>query len=63
MDDPVSALDTHVRKNIFNEVFQGLLKDKTRILVTHAVEFVHLADHIIVMKEGRVEAQGSYNDL
>jgi ABC-type enterochelin transport system ATPase subunit len=41
----------------------GLMKDKTRILVTHAVDFVHLADHIIIMKDGKVSAQGSYSDL
>ena len=32
------------------------MKDKTRILVTHAVEFAHLADDIIVLKDGQVEA-------
>ena len=50
MDDPISALDANVRKQIFKEVFVGLLKDKTRILATHAVDFLHLADRIIVMK-------------
>ena len=60
MDDPMSALDTHVRKKICQEVVFGLLKDKTRILVTHAVEFIYLADHIVIMKNGKVEAQGSY---
>ena len=63
MDDPISALDAHVRKAIFDQVFTGLMKDKTRILVTHAVDFVHLADHIIIMKDGKIEAQGSYNYL
>ena len=52
MDDPISALDTDVRKKIFEEVFMGLMKDKTRILVTHAVDFIHLADHVIIMKDG-----------
>jgi ABC-type bacteriocin/lantibiotic exporter with double-glycine peptidase domain len=50
LDDPISALDANVRKAIFKEVFQGLLKDKTRILATHAVDFLHLADKILVMK-------------
>ena len=63
MDDPISALDCHVRKQIFDQVFCGLMKDKTRILVTHAVDFIHLADHIIIMKDGKVEAQGSYDDI
>ena len=63
MDDPISALDCDVRKKVFSEVFVGLMKEKTRILVTHAVDFVHLADHIIIMKDGEVQAQGSYESL
>lgn len=63
MDDPISALDTHTRKAIFDEVFQGILKDKTRILVTHAVDFVHLADKIVIMQDGKITAQGSYEEL
>ena len=49
MDDPISALDTHTRKMIFDKVFEGILKKKTRVLVTHAVDFVHLADKIVIM--------------
>ena len=63
MDDPISALDADVRKKVFTDVFLGLMKDKTRILVTHAVDFIHLADHIIIMKDGSVQAQGSYESL
>lgn len=63
MDDPISALDANVRKLIFKEVFQGLLRDKTRILVTHAVDFLHLSDRIIVMSGGSVQAFGTFKDL
>jgi ABC-type bacteriocin/lantibiotic exporter with double-glycine peptidase domain len=52
MDDPISALDANVKKKIFTNVFQGVLKDKTRILVTHAVDFLHTADRIILLKDG-----------
>jgi ABC-type multidrug transport system fused ATPase/permease subunit len=56
MDDPISALDCNVRKQIFKHVFRGILKDKTRVLVTHAIDFLPLADRIVVMKEGKIMA-------
>jgi ATP-binding cassette subfamily C (CFTR/MRP) protein 5 len=52
MDDPISALDVHVRKEIFNKVFKGISQKKTRILVTHAVDYLHLSDRIVIMKQG-----------
>lgn len=63
MDDPISALDADVRKKVFLQVFEGLLREKTRILVTHSIDFLHLADKIVILKQGQVKAQGSYSDL
>ena len=63
MDDPISALDVQVRKNICKEVLFGIMKDKTRILATHAVEIVEMADHVIIMKNGKIQAQGSYESI
>ena len=54
MDDPISALDANVKKLIFQNVFVGELKDKTRILVTHAVDFLHLVDRILLFKDGQI---------
>lgn len=54
MDDPISALDANVKKKIFINVFLKKLKSKTRILVTHAVDFLHLVDSIVIMKKGEV---------
>lgn len=63
MDDPISALDADVRKRVFEQVFQGILKDKTRILVTHSIDFLHLADKIVILKQGRIKAQGTSEEL
>ena len=52
MDDPISALDCNVRKQIVKQAFEGMCKDKTRILVTHAIDFIHLADRIAIMEKG-----------
>lgn len=63
MDDPISALDAHVRKQIFKRVFRDMLRNKTRILVTHAIDFMHLADRVVVMKEGEIKVQGTYEEV
>jgi ABC-type multidrug transport system fused ATPase/permease subunit len=63
MDDPTSALDAHVRAQIIENVYFGALKDKTRILVTHAIDFLERADHIILMEEGCILRQGSYSEM
>jgi ABC-type bacteriocin/lantibiotic exporter with double-glycine peptidase domain len=63
MDDPISALDAHVRKKIINNVILGHLKEKTRVLVTHAIDFIHLADRIFIMKDGKIVEQGTFENL
>jgi ATP-binding cassette, subfamily C (CFTR/MRP), member 1 len=63
MDDPISALDVHVRREIFNQVLTGVSKDKTRILVTHAIDYLHLCDRIVLMNHGHITAQGSFTEL
>ena len=63
MDDPISALDANVRKKIFQNVILGHLKNKTRVLVTHAIDFIHLADTIFIMEKGRIVKNGTYDEL
>ncbi|KAL3875737.1 hypothetical protein ACJMK2_033658 [Sinanodonta woodiana] len=65
LDDPLSAVDSHVGKHIFDNVVgpKGLLKDKTRILVTHGVSFLPQVDIIVVMMDGQISEIGSYRDL
>ena len=41
----------------------GLLKHKTRILVTHGIGFLKEMDDIVVMKDGRISEQGTYDEL
>ena len=65
LDDPLSAVDSNVGKHIFEQVIgpQGLLKNKTRILVTNSVAFLNQMDYIVVMKNGRISEAGSYKEL
>ncbi|VDK19927.1 unnamed protein product [Anisakis simplex] len=52
LDDPLSAVDAHVGKKIFEHLIgpHGLLADKTRIMVTHGLHYLKDADMIIIMK-------------
>ena len=63
MDDPLSALDAHVKRKVFDKVFNKQLAGKTKILVTHAIDFLDRVDKIIIMDKGRVENQGTYEEL
>eukprot|EP00095_Tigriopus_kingsejongensis_P010546 maker-scaffold349_size200065-snap-gene-1.33 protein:Tk10546 transcript:maker-scaffold349_size200065-snap-gene-1.33-mRNA-1 annotation:"multidrug resistance-associated protein 1 isoform x1" len=65
LDDPLSAVDSHVGKHIFENVFgpKGLLKKKTRVLVTHGVSYLPQVDNILVMKDGRISERGTYEEL
>jgi len=63
MDDPISALDANVKKKIFQNVLLDYMKSKTRILVTHAIDFLHLVDRIVVIKDGELILDGHYKDI
>ncbi|XP_027644670.1 ATP-binding cassette sub-family C member 2 isoform X2 [Falco peregrinus] len=65
LDDPLSAVDAHVGKYLFDHVLgpKGLLQKKTRILVTHSISFLPQVDNIVVLVEGAVSEHGSYSTL
>ncbi|CAB4054111.1 ABCC1 [Lepeophtheirus salmonis] len=65
LDDPLAAVDSHVAKHLFEEVIgsNGLLRGKTRILVTHNLSFLHLVDEIYFLKDGEITEKGTYKEL
>ncbi|KFQ81939.1 Canalicular multispecific organic anion transporter 1, partial [Phaethon lepturus] len=65
LDDPLSAVDAHVGKYLFEHVLgpKGLLQKKTRILVTHGISFLPQVDNIVVLVAGAVSEHGSYSTL
>ncbi|CAN0898064.1 ABC transporter C family member 3 [Linum grandiflorum] len=62
-DDPFSAVDAHTGSHLFKEVLLGHLGSKTVVYVTHQVEFLPVADIILVMKDGRITQAGKYSDI
>ncbi|KAJ3073805.1 Multidrug resistance-associated protein 1 [Podochytrium sp. JEL0797] len=63
MDDPLSAVDAHVGKHIFETCILNALKHKTRLLVTHQLHFVPACDLVLTMKDGQIAEFGTYKDL
>lgn len=63
LDDPLSAVDAHVGRHIFDKCIRGFLSDKICLLVTHQLQYLKDVEHIILMNDAHIEAQGSYQTL
>lgn len=63
LDDPLAAVDAQVGRRIFDQVINGILSQKTRLLVTHNLSYTKEADKIIVVEDGSITEQGDFNTL
>ena len=63
LDDPLSAVDAHVGRRIFEECICEYLKGKTRILVTHQLQYLQDVDQTYVFDNGSVQMSGTFEDL
>ncbi|KAJ1948426.1 hypothetical protein EC988_005180, partial [Linderina pennispora] len=65
LDDPLSAVDAHVGKHIFNHILgpNGLLKTRARILVTNALQYLGAASQIVMLHNGKAVEQGAFAHL
>ncbi|XP_031568580.1 multidrug resistance-associated protein 4-like [Actinia tenebrosa] len=63
LDDPLSAVDAKVGQQIFEKCVCEELSGSLRILVTHQLQYLPRADWIVIIKDGRIEDQGSYEKL
>lgn len=62
-DDPLSALDAHVARQVFELCVHEELWNKTRILVTNQLHFLSRVDKILLVHEGTVKEQGTFEEL
>ena len=62
LDDCLSAVDSVTEQNILRQL-RSALADRTAVIVSHRVSALSLADHVIVLDEGRVEEAGSHDEL
>ncbi|MFB6586163.1 ABC transporter ATP-binding protein [Bacillus thuringiensis] len=62
LDEPTAGLDPSNQETVWNMI-EGLGRDVTRIVATHDVEKVILADRVVIMREGSIIACGSPEKL
>lgn len=63
LDDPLSAVDINVGRQLFQKCLQEFLKNETVVLVTHQLQLLQQVELIIIMKKGRINAIGSFESL
>ncbi|KAG0285920.1 hypothetical protein BGZ96_009897 [Linnemannia gamsii] len=65
LDDPLSAVDAQVDQHLWKNLIgpEGLLRSKTRLLVTHGLHHLRDVDQVLVMKGGTISEKGHFEDL
>ncbi|GLH12006.1 Multidrug resistance-associated protein 5 [Gryllus bimaculatus] len=63
LDDPLSAVDAKVARNIFNYCVKTKLSNKTVLLVTHGMQFLEQCDEVLYMKDGVISERGTHQEL
>ena len=62
LDEPTAAIDARAEAEIFNH-FRDLTANKISIIISHRFSTVRMADHIIVLEQGKIQEEGSHTDL
>ena len=62
LDEPTAALDARAEFEVFQR-FRELSDDRTAVLISHRFSSVRMADRILVLAEGRLEASGTHQQL
>lgn len=62
LDEATSNLDAR-SEQVVSQALTNLMKGRTTVMIAHNYSATKAADHIVVMKDGRVEAEGSPAEL
>ncbi|XP_061101234.1 ATP-binding cassette sub-family C member 12-like [Conger conger] len=60
LDDPLSAVDAHVGKHIFEECIKNELRGKSVILVTHQLQYLEFCDDVMLLENGEIKEMGTH---
>ncbi|XP_037372210.1 ATP-binding cassette sub-family C member 12 isoform X4 [Talpa occidentalis] len=63
LDDPLSAVDAHVGKHVFEECIKKTLRGKTIVLVTHQLQLLESCDEVILLEDGEICEKGTHKEL
>ncbi|XP_063281818.1 ATP-binding cassette sub-family C member 4 [Pelobates fuscus] len=63
LDDPLSAVDAEVGRHLFEKCICQALRKKLCILVTHQLQYLSAAKHILILKEGQMVGKGTFTEL
>ncbi|XP_077339166.1 ATP-binding cassette sub-family C member 4 isoform X3 [Lithobates pipiens] len=63
LDDPLSAVDAEVGRHLFEKCISQALRKKLCILVTHQLQYLTAAKHILILKEGQMVGKGTFAEL
>ncbi|CAK6983103.1 ATP-binding cassette sub-family C member 12-like [Scomber scombrus] len=63
LDDPLSAVDAHEAKQLFEDCIRKELQGKSVVMVTHQLQYMKFCDEVLVLKDGAVLESGSHVDL
>lgn len=62
LDDATSAVDVHVEAAIHAALHEHL-QGRTTILISHRLSTIELADRVLLMRDGKIAAQGTHAEL
>lgn len=62
LDEATSALDTESER-LVQEALENMMKNRTSVVIAHRLSTIQNADHIIVMKQGKIVEQGKHQEL
>ena len=62
-DDPLSAVDPSVAASLMHDCICGFLRNKTRVMVTHRLQFLSRVDKVLYLESGRVQFFGDFSSF